>query len=475
MNSALRPTLAQRLLWQVVAPVAAAWVLAAVATVGTAQLFAQRAFDRSLLDDAYLLASNMRRDGEGLQLGLSPREVNTVLFDQADTVYFSIRDAAGALLAGHPGLRMPAETGTDAHRFEHIGLEGKLLRAVTLHRDIPEPFDVTVAQTTHARDAMLRQLLALSLLPQVGLLALLAAWLWRRIRAEVQPLDALREAVEDRGADDLAPVDVTAGTRDVQALAAAVNSLLQRLDRSVAAQREFVGNVAHELRTPLAGIRALAEYGLAQQDPAAWREQLRAIAASEQRASALVDRLLALALAREAESRLTLHPVALDEVVRHSLLRFLPRADGAGVDLGATGIDRPVEVMADPTLLQGILDNLLDNALRYGIPNDGQPATVTVGVEPSGGEVVLTVHDNGPGAPGEQQAALVARGAQGEAGQLLGQGAGLGLALVAQYTRLMRGTMRLRTGPAGRGWACDITLPAAADRGRSDPPAVRQA
>jgi two-component system sensor histidine kinase TctE len=106
--------------------------------------------------------------------------------------------------------------------------------------------------------------------------------------------------------------------------------LLQRLDRSIRAQKEFAGNVAHELRTPLAGIRALAGYGLGHADPAVWREQLAAIAASEARATALVDRLLAVALAAEAESRLLLEPVALDVVVRDCVLRFLPRADAAG-------------------------------------------------------------------------------------------------------------------------------------------------
>jgi two-component system sensor histidine kinase TctE len=79
------------------------------------------------------------------------------------------------------------------------------------------------------------------------------------------------------------------------------------------------------------------------------------------------------------------------------------------------------------------------------------------------------VQDNGPGAPGEEQVALVARGTQGEAGQLLGEGAGLGLALVAQYARLMKGRMALRSGARGRGWVCEITFPATA------PPAAQPA
>jgi two-component system sensor histidine kinase TctE len=242
-------------------------------------------------------------------------------------------------------------------------------------------------------------------------------------------------------------------------LATTVNSLLQRLDRSIRAQKEFAGNVAHELRTPLAGIRALASYGLGHADAAVWREQLAAIAASEARATSLVDRLLAVALAAEAESRLLLEPIALDAVVRECVLRFLHRADAAGVDLGARGIDAPVWVAAEATLLEGILNNLIDNALRYGASGGG-PLAVTVAVEQTATEVLLSVQDNGPGAPREQQLALAARGAQGEAGQLLGQGAGLGLALVAQYARLMNARMALRSGPGGQGWICEIAFAA---------------
>ncbi|MDB5958014.1 sensor histidine kinase [Ramlibacter sp.] len=456
--AALPPTLGQRLLRHVLVPLAITWVAGTVVSIAVAQVFAQRAFDHSLLDDAYLLATNVHEDNGRVHLNLTPAEIRNVLFDQAETVYFSVRRSDGSLIAGDPDLQMVARPGDENHAFDHIAFNGKLLRAVTLHRDHPRSFDVAVAQTTSGRDALLRQLLLDSLLPQLVLLLALGWWLHRSIRRDVQPLATLRQAVADRGADDLAPVAVQASTRDVQALAGAINALLQRLEHSVRAQREFAGNVAHELRTPLAGIRALAGYGLAQNEPQVWREQLAAVAASEARASALVDRLLALALAHEAESRLTLQPVPLDRIVRDAVLRFLRRADADGVDLGARGIESPVWVAGDSMLLEGVLDNLLDNALRYGRPADGATATVTVALERRGDQVLLFVQDNGPGVPGALQAALVARGTQGEAGQLLGQGAGLGLALVAQYARLLRGHMRLHSGEAGRGWVCEITL-----------------
>lgn len=460
MNGALPPTLGQRLLRHVLVPLAITWVLGTIVSLAVAQLFAQRAFDRSLLDDAYLLATHVHREHGRLQLDLTPKEVNTILFDTEEDVFFAVRDAAGNVVAGDPALVLGAPAADGAYLFEDVAFQGRLLRAVALHRAQPAPFDVLVAQTTTARDATLRQLMLLSLLPQLALLVVLAWWLRRSIREDVRPLATLQQAVADRGANDLTPVPGQASTRDVQALTHAVNALLQRLDRSVRAQREFAGNVAHELRTPMAGIRALAAYGLAQKEPAAWREQLQAISASEQRASVLIDRLLALALAHEAESMLSLQPVALDRIVRESVLRYIRRADAAGVDLGARGIDTPAWIAGDAMLLEGILNNLLDNALRYGAQGGHAQPTVTVAIERKGVEVILSVQDNGPGAPGEAQAALVARGAQGEAGQLLGQGAGIGLALVAQYARLMNARLALRSGADGQGWLCEIAFPA---------------
>jgi two-component system sensor histidine kinase TctE len=453
------PTLLQRLLRTVLLPLALTWVAGSVVSFAVAQYFAQGAFDRSLLDDAYLLAAHVH-DVEGrLQLDLTPGELNTILFDQAETVYFSIRAPDGSLIAGRPDLHVAVRPGPEAFTFEDISFAGGLMRAVGLRNDMPLVFDVAVAETITSRNKALRELMFYSLLPQVALLVLLAWWLRRSISADVQPLATLRRALEERGSQDLAPVPGEASTRDVQSLAGAINGLLQRLERSIRAQKEFAGNVAHELRTPLAGIRALAEYGLGHEEPAVWRSQLAAIAASEARATSLVDRLLAVAVASEAESGLALQPIALDAAVREVVLRFLRRADAAGVDLGARGIDVPVWVAAEPTLLDGILGNLIDNALRYGVAGTDSPA-ITVAVERKGHEVLLSVQDNGPGAPLEQQLELAERGTQGEAGQLLGKGVGLGLALVAQYARLMNARMRLRSGDDGRGWVCEIAFPA---------------
>ncbi|MBU2287363.1 MAG: HAMP domain-containing histidine kinase, partial [Gammaproteobacteria bacterium] len=195
----------------------------------------------------------------------------------------------------------------------------------------------------------------------------------------------------------------------------------------------FAGNVAHELRTPLAGIRALADYGLTHREPAVWREQLERIAASQTRASHLVDQLLGLALADESRAGLRCELLRLDEIAQQAVLRHLASADAKGVDLGASGLDQPVSVRGDGALIEGILDNLIDNALRYG------GRTVTVDMAGS----TLSVVDDGPGIPAAELGDWLQRWAQGPAGRQLGQGAGLGLAIVTRYAQLLGAELSL--------------------------------
>ena len=442
-----KPSLRNRLLRHVLIPLAVTWLVGATLVVGIASYFAQQAFDRALLDDAYLVASHVRRandaSGGGLDLSLSAQEMSTVLFDQSETLYFAVLRPDGSLLAGHPGLRPEGLQENLKPVFGPLDYQGRTLRSVTVHRQQPADFYVVMAQTTASRDSLLQRLLTFSIIPQVLLLGLLAAWLHRAIEDDLVPLAELETAVGQRDARDLTPVPVTATTHDVQRLGQAINALLGRIAYSVQAQREFSGNVAHELRTPLAGIRALADYGLRQNDPQVWREQLQGIAQSQERASHLVDQLLALALADEAKQTLENVPVALDSLVGEAVLRFLSRADAAGVDLGAKGIDHTVMVQGNAALMEGILNNLIDNALRYGGAQEGE-SHITVSLEQTYQHVTLSVTDNGAGVPADKLQQISQRWVQGAAGEALKAGVGLGLAIVGTYAKLLGASVALK-------------------------------
>ena len=454
------PSLRQNLLRHVLLWLGLAWLIGSGVAVGVGQWFTQRAFDRALLDDAILLGSKVQMQDERLALQLTARELEDVLFDQKETMLYAVRAADGTLLAGDAALPAEGRLGASDHLFRDLELDGRRYRVVMLGLARPSPFVVSVAQSTSQREALVRELLAFFLAPQFLLLAGLAWRLRRSIAADIAPLSLLRAAVEERHAGDFTPVPVQTDSAEAHDLAESINVLLGRLEESARSQREFTGNVAHELRTPLAGIRAQAEYGLRHREPQVWREQLQGIAASEARASQALDKLLALALAYEAGTALQLVPVRLDQAVQEAVMRFLPRADKQGVDLGAEGVDTPSTVQADLTLVEGILNNLLENALRHGtVTTDCRPV-VTVAVQhDDGGRTLLSVQDNGPGIPAERRPEMLKRGVRG-VGQPGGSGTagGVGLALVTFYAQLLKAPVSFGSGPDGRGWRCEIVF-----------------
>ena len=455
-----KPSLRRRLSQHVLVPLVLTWALGTVIVLGVAEHFAAQAFDRSLLDDAYALALHVRVSGNALSVALTGPEMNTLLFDQSETIYFSVQRPDGALVAGRAGLRAAPFVAAGEHEFADATLDGRNVRTVTMRPARPGPFVVVMAQTTSSRTELLARLLAYSALPQALLLVVLAAWLRRRMQEDLQPLAQLEEVIGSRQAADLTPlpaeISARTSTRDVERIALAIDSMLARLQDSLQAQREFAGNVAHELRTPLAGIRAQAAFALSQQDSAVWRQQLEGIAHAEQRASRLVDQLLALARAGEGQVSMAREAIALDAVAREVLLRFMARARSAGVDLGGEGLDEGVTVHGDRALLEGVLNNLVDNALRYGTGHADPRITVAIARVPDG--VELSVTDNGEGLPTQDIERLTRRWVQGDPGKRVGEGAGLGLAIVSRYAELLGARFAMANAPDG-GARASLVLP----------------
>jgi len=463
-------SLRTRLLQHILIPLALTWLVSSLVVIAVASHFAQKAFDRSLLDDAYLLASRvgagLGKDSTQLELKLSSQDLGTVLFDQSETIFFAIYNQPGDLIAGHPGLSPTRSTETTKPVFADVFFQNKTVRTVTLQQTQPQPFWVVVAQTTASRSGLLESLLWVTGVPQVVLLVLLGLGLRRAIQKEIDPLLQLEKGILSRDVNDLTPMPAMGGSRDVRRLGKAFNDLLMRLQDGVRAQREFTGNVAHELRTPLAGIRALAEYGLQQNEPAQWRAQLQAIVKSEERASHLIDQLLALAYADEAEQGLPLQALRLDALAREVVMRHMPKARALGVDLGAEGLDNETWVMGQPALIEGILGNLIDNAVRHGQPISGIGASVTVGLAPqptpghagAGAQVVLTVTDNGAGIPPSQQAHVQARWKRADAQTAVKGGFGLGLSIIKAYAHLLKARLQWQPGPLGVGLQVGLYL-----------------
>ena len=495
MNTPLqKPSLRRKILRHVLWPLTLTWALGAALAFGLAHYFTTQAYDRALLDDAYALSAQVRSDSQidglgrtVLGLNLTDAEMGAVLFDQSESIYFSVWRSDGTLLAGHKGLRLTlgaaAASGgaVDAPAFMSVApvwrngvYLGTDVRIVSLSRDLPAPHTVLVAQTTASRNDMLRRLLGFSLLPQLLLLGLLAWWLRRQVEQDLKPLSHLQKAVERRDASDLShvPPSLTqdATSSNIEHLGVAVNSLFDRLQLGIAAQREFSGNVAHELRTPLSSIRLQAEQVLTRSTEAATQNAIRKLLRSADQASHLIDQLLALAFANEMKANVPLTRLDLTEVAHDVVLRYLSRAEAnerrGAVDFGAEGLDSPVYVMGHRTLIEAVLDNLIDNAFRYGLSQEVGASKITVAVTEyqESGLVYLQVIDQGKGLTAEEVTRLTQRWAQAEreadfahtALPEVGQGVGLGLAIVARYSELLQAPLSLLANPHDRGLCAQL-------------------
>lgn len=456
LHSDPKSSIQLRIMRHVLWPLGLVWLMGILLSGGIANHFVQQAFDRSLLDDAYLVASHVRlRAGKSvdLEVDMSAAEINGLLFDQSESVAFAVFRADGSFLAGHPGLRAnaPGQVSANAFVFDNVVFQGRTMRAVILRQSQPQAFSVIVAQTATSRGRLLQNLLIYSVVAEVLLLLAIAFWLRWAIQRDLQPLSDLMQTVEKRDGSDLSPLRLRANTRDMENLSQAINALLQRIAKGLSAQKEFTGNVAHELRTPLAGIRALAELGLDSSDPALLKAQLRQIRDSSIRAGHLTDQLLALAIADEADIALQTERLQLDELVTSAIMQRAAMARRADIDLGATGIDAPCEVWGNKALIEGILNNLVDNAIRYGRPTEPRRQEVTVCIHQSPAGVELVVMDNGPGIDPSQHEDLLQRGVQGANRQGSNEGVGLGLSIVKRYAQLLGATFFLQNAAQGSG------------------------
>jgi two-component system sensor histidine kinase TctE len=446
MKNIKLPSLTSQLLKSLYVPLFLTWIFGIVVVVAVATYFTEQAYDRALLDDAYSVARhvavNNSKNSIELEIDLSANEMTTLLFDQSEIIYFQVLNTDGSMIAGHPGFKASLPAIGEPPRFSNLEFQDKNFRTVAIYRSQPSPFFLVMAQTSDFRSALTERLVLFSIVPQLFFLVLLAWFLKGVIKKELAPLLDLEKAVETRAVIDLTPVQIDTRTKDVHDLSTAINRLFFRIDDGVRLLREFSGNVAHELRTPLAGIRAQAEYGLANQNPEIWLQQLQGISKSELRASHMVDQLLALSLTNEAKSGLIYEDIAVDELVKESVLRFLQRADSLGVDLGVKGYELGVKIKTQRSLLEGALNNLIDNALRYGVSEIESFNQITIEIEKTQDAhqksfLDISVVDNGKGISDEFKHQVMRRRTQGQAGLNLGAGAGLGLAIVVEYAKLL--------------------------------------
>ncbi len=420
-----------------------------------AWLPAQLAFDQGLSGAAAALGARLGADGGQLRIDL-PRQAEQVLrSDDADAVYFVVRDQAGRAIAGDadfPPLPVASDGATPANKpavaFDGA-LRGEAVRGVALRLSLPAasgaplPAYIGVAKTlrkrTQVRQAVVRALVLLESLLALSCVGLI----WFSVGNGLLPLNRLRAGLNARDGDDLEPIAAAQVPYELEPVVSAFNGLLAKVSQGARARQEFLANVAHQLRTPLAGLRTQLEWLGARHAEPETAHSLKLMLSATERMIRKTNQLLALARAEPGHFEKTrLEPVALDALVEVAIQSFVDQATLKAIDLGFDL--QPVTIVGDRFLLRDLIDNLIDNAIRYTPPR----GTVTVACRPDGEGGWLTVEDNGPGIPPHKREQVFSRYVRLDDQTT---GSGLGLAIVRDIATVHGASLTVAEAAGGRG------------------------
>ncbi|MGO4438204.1 sensor histidine kinase [Rhizobium sp. RAF56] len=421
----------------------------------TANATAELVTDRTLLASARVIAEAVRVETGGtVAVDIPPAALEMFDTGYGDRVYYQVITAWGSLVSGFPDLPSPTVdlVGQDFD-FRSTGV-----RALTLnHPVVGLPNDgeisVTVAITHNSQFALRRRLWLDDLTKQLVLVLLAGLVTILGLQRGLAPVLRLRDAVRARGRDRLDPLAASMVQTELRPLVAALNDHMERVQNQMAAQRRFVANAAHQLRTPVALISTQASVAAREHDAARRDEALEALRGSTRQMSRLASQLLTLSRAEPGSRRPRKDVIDLADTAREVLEGQAEEALRRGIDLGLDA-NGPVVVKGDGTMLREMLVNLVDNAIRYTREN----GSVTVSVGKADDVAVLTVEDSGPGIPHAEREQVFERfyrvlGTEGE-------GSGIGLAIVREVVDGSGGSVTLGDAP-GQGLLVTVKLPLA--------------
>ena len=426
-------------------PLLLLWPISLTLTWLVAQNIAGKPFDRALEFNVQALAKLLVVKNNQVLFNLTGPAREILRADDTDLIYYQVMGTRGEFLGGEHN--MPAPPDEDLPNDGEVRLRqdiilGQEVRVaytwikVDLKGATPAtlPVLVQVAETLEKRKTLATEIVKGTMVPQFVTLPLAVLLVWLALVRGIKPLAQLERRIRARKPDDMSPLDETDVPEEVVPLVASVNDLLSRLKVSLSTQKRFLADAAHQLKTPLAGLRMQADLAQRETDAAQLKNSLRHIGQASIRATHTVNQLLALARAETAGRALARQPVDLVKIASDIMADSVPRALEKRIDLGYDGPaagEKATSLPGNPTLLAELVRNLVDNAINY-TPAHGQ-VTLRLLVDPFSGILVLIVEDSGPGIP-ESERELVFQPFYRALGTNV-DGSGLGLAIVLEIAQ----------------------------------------
>lgn len=447
-------TLRRKLLTWLLLPLLALFFIRAGYTYFYANELANRVYDRMLFRLTVSLSQQIIYDSSNQHIELPQTATEILMTDELDVLYFAIRDAQGIIIDGDQRMPfIPTRRNQDGKFFFDDQIDGHKIRVS--HFDLTighKRYLLQVAETLIKRSLLAREFQTGVLLPQALIIILATIIVWFGIGKSLAPLKRLQKAVSERSHIDLSPLHEKDVSAEVQPLVNSINDLMARLSEVLDAQNRFIADAAHQLRTPLAGLKTQIELALRQNDAAVTAQAMPSILVSADRMTRLVNQLLALARNEpKAERAIQMGVIDLGALASNITMEWVPQALEKDIDLGFEAPKSPVKIQGDAARIKDLIDNLIDNAVRYTDPH-GQ---ITVHVS-NGDKPQLSVTDNGPGIPPEHRERVFERFYS-----VLGNtanGSGLGLAIVREIARMHGATTHIDSAADGTGTRISVVF-----------------
>jgi two-component system sensor histidine kinase QseC len=421
------------------------WLTAFAAIYAAASRRIGVLYDAQLAHDAGALLVLAEQEPPALdgphRIPVSPRQVRKVLA-------FAVWRGERLMLRSYNALEIARP---DTAGYADATLEGQAWRGYTL-RQPQKGLTIWVGEPFALRDRMIDDITRDLLFPMLLALPLLAAAVWWGVGRGLVPLARVAGEVAQRSPSNLQPLGMASVPPEISVLADRLNDLLARLREAFDRERRFTADAAHEIRTPLAGIRTHAQIALRTSEDAQRRQSLELVIEGVDRTTRLVEQLLTLArLDREAiESEFV--AVRLDTLAA-DVLADINRAAEAKRTMLMLRAGENAEIKGHPVMLGIMLRNLVDNAIRYTQP-DGAVEVVTRYLED---RIAIEVTDNGPGIPPAERARVFDRFYRGTNAEPFG--CGLGLSIVRRVAELHDASIVLADAPSDRGLQVTVWLP----------------